>query len=251
MGCGASQPAPPPPAPSARSTSGASSGGGGGGGSNNVASDFGKKSDPQESAKNTSIERDLERVRQQEEIKVKLLLLGAGESGKSTIFKQMRILYGTPRSEDDQKMYGVVVRSNVITAMKKLCGLLRDRNLEDKLSSEKVKDDMGTNMTPKECYELLMAHIVDCTASPADLPEAPANGGADDWVGISARAGLGCNNDAKQFLRLWRHIKVLWEVRLRLLQRHLDSSVSRVFLVCLPFDVALGNSERVPNYLPW
>lgn len=170
----------------------------------------GKKDDPQEVFKSAGIDRELDRARQQEELKVKLLLLGAGESGKSTIFKQMRILHGAPRTDDDQRMYGVVVRSNVITALRKLCTLLRTLGLEDQLAAEpKADDDNGTGLTPKQAYDLVVAHLVDGTAQSGDL-EMPKMD--KDWVGSSPRAGLGANNDAQQFLQLWRYIKTLWEV---------------------------------------
>ncbi|EJK67870.1 hypothetical protein THAOC_11028 [Thalassiosira oceanica] len=55
-----------------------------------------------------NIDQEMERAKAEEEGKIKMLLLGAGESGKSTIFKQMRLLYGTERSDDDLRMYGVV-----------------------------------------------------------------------------------------------------------------------------------------------
>jgi hypothetical protein len=171
-----------------------------------------KADDPQEVIKSGGIDRELDRARQQEELKVKLLLLGAGESGKSTIFKQMRILHGSPRTEDDLRMYGVVVRSNVITAMRKLCAHLRNMGLEEQLAQEPRPENGDGGMTPKEAYDLIIAHVVDCTSDPTTLP-AP-NGDSTDWVGTSARAGLGMNNDAKQFLQLWRAIKTLWEVRL-------------------------------------
>ena len=138
---------------------------------------------------------------------MKLLLLGAGESGKSTIFKQMRILHGSPRTEDDLRMYGVVVRSNVITAMRKLCQLLRNLELVEQLASEPAPES-ESSMTPKQAFDHLWSHLVDGTAPPLEAP----NGGADDWVGHSARAGLGPNNDAQQFLQLWKPMKVLWEV---------------------------------------
>jgi len=52
---------------------------------------------------------------------IKLLLLGAGESGKSTIFKQMKILYRQGFSETERYEYRVFIHSNVIEAMRALC----------------------------------------------------------------------------------------------------------------------------------
>ncbi|PAV56526.1 hypothetical protein WR25_14899 [Diploscapter pachys] len=43
---------------------------------------------------------------------VKLLLLGAGESGKSTIVKQMKIIHETGYSDEERKQYKPVVYSN-------------------------------------------------------------------------------------------------------------------------------------------
>ena len=170
--------------------------------------------DPAELAKSTGIDRDLDRARQQEEGKVKLLLLGAGESGKSTIFKQMRILHGAPRSDDDLRMYGVVIRSNIIVAIKKLCSHLRSLGLEDALAAEPAHVD--GEMTPKEAYDQLIAYLVDNTALGKE--ESAQNGDVNlntrDWVKQSPRAGLAANNDAKQFLQHADAIRILWQVSL-------------------------------------
>jgi hypothetical protein len=169
----------------------------------------------EETIKAVEIDKDLDRARQQEEQKVKLLLLGAGESGKSTILKQLRILHGAPRTEDEQRMYGVVIRSNVINAVRKLCSHLRTLGLEDQLAEEPIpEDDFDCNMTPKQAYDLIVEHVVDNRDAPEDL-EKPLEKGERDWIGVSPRAGLVANNDAKQFLKFWKPIKILWEVSLR------------------------------------
>jgi len=51
----------------------------------------------------------------------KLLLLGSGESGKSTLFKQMITIYGKGFSEDEKRGYVTIVWKNIIEAMKTLC----------------------------------------------------------------------------------------------------------------------------------
>jgi len=51
----------------------------------------------------------------------KLLLLGAGESGKSTLFKQMISIYGKGFPEQERITYTPIIYNNIITSMKTLC----------------------------------------------------------------------------------------------------------------------------------
>jgi guanine nucleotide-binding protein G(o) subunit alpha len=51
----------------------------------------------------------------------KLLLLGAGESGKSTLFKQMIQIYGKGYPESERKTFIPIIYNNIITTMKTLC----------------------------------------------------------------------------------------------------------------------------------
>jgi len=51
---------------------------------------------------------------------IKLLLLGAGESGKSTLFKQMIQIYGKGFPVEERKTYISVIYNNIVASMKTL-----------------------------------------------------------------------------------------------------------------------------------
>ena len=73
--------------------------------------------------------------------KIKLLLLGAGESGKSTIFKQMRVLFGAPLTAEEKNQITPVVYSNTITSMKMLVQAVTDMGYENEVrKSLKLKN---------------------------------------------------------------------------------------------------------------
>merc|ERR1712048_957245 len=61
---------------------------------------------------------EMNRAEKDENEKIKLLLLGAGESGKSTFFKQIDLLYGKPWSRDKRAEFRPIIFENTIDAMK-------------------------------------------------------------------------------------------------------------------------------------
>lgn len=136
------------------------------------------------------VSRELERRNEQDAIdsenEIKLLLLGAGESGKSTIFKQMKILYGNWQkgiTAEDQKSFRTKIHQNVLTGIKALCDAVA--TLDDGVLWD--KNDKATRELMDEILELNEAQI--------DLTE-------DQTLG-------------EKLDRLWKHpsIQAVWERR--------------------------------------
>ncbi|GAA5939604.1 guanine nucleotide-binding protein subunit alpha [Sporobolomyces koalae] len=63
------------------------------------------------------IEDELKKARNEQSRTSKLLLLGAEESGKSTLMKQMRLLYANPYSQVEREAYREVVFANALQSM--------------------------------------------------------------------------------------------------------------------------------------
>ncbi|CAF3914021.1 unnamed protein product [Rotaria sp. Silwood1] len=66
---------------------------------------------------NREIEKQLRLDKKNQRRELKLLLLGTGESGKSTFIKQMRIIHGTGYSEEDKRAFVKLVYQNIFMAM--------------------------------------------------------------------------------------------------------------------------------------
>uniref|UniRef100_A0A8C7GUS4 Guanine nucleotide-binding protein G(o) subunit alpha n=1 Tax=Oncorhynchus kisutch TaxID=8019 RepID=A0A8C7GUS4_ONCKI len=94
---------------------------------------------------------------------VKLLLLGGGESGKSTIVKQMKIIHEDGFSGDDVKQYKPVVYSNTIQSLAAVLRAMDSLGIEyadkDRKADAKLVCDVVTRMEDTEPYsaELLTA----------------------------------------------------------------------------------------------
>ncbi|RHZ59659.1 hypothetical protein Glove_362g28 [Diversispora epigaea] len=64
------------------------------------------------------INREIKEDEKKMKNEVKLLLLGAGESGKSTILKQMRLIHASGFNSNDRETYRSIVLSNIMQSMR-------------------------------------------------------------------------------------------------------------------------------------
>ncbi|CAA3009195.1 guanine nucleotide-binding protein alpha-1 subunit [Olea europaea var. sylvestris] len=76
------------------------------------------QADSEENAQTAEIERRIEQETKAEKHIQKLLLLGAGDSGKSTIFKQIKLLFQSGFDEAELKGYTPVIHANVYQTIK-------------------------------------------------------------------------------------------------------------------------------------
>ena len=60
---------------------------------------------------------------------VRVLLLGAGESGKSTFLKQMRIIHGQEFDDDQVREYRTVIYNNILKGMRVLIDARQKLNI--------------------------------------------------------------------------------------------------------------------------
>ncbi|XP_068599282.1 guanine nucleotide-binding protein subunit alpha-14-like [Brachionichthys hirsutus] len=82
----------------------------------------------EEEKRDVAVDKEIERILKQQKKKtrkeIKILLLGTGESGKTTFIRQMRIIHGRGFSEEERRAFSKCIFQNIFTAMKAMTGAM-------------------------------------------------------------------------------------------------------------------------------
>jgi len=116
-------------------------------------------------AKSKELEKELKHANQVDEQFNKLLLLGAGDSGKSTLFKQMQRLYGPGFDVAERKTYIMTICNNITISIRTLTDQAEKAGatIENKEARDAVMDlKEDTLLSP-----LMGTHIATLWADPA------------------------------------------------------------------------------------
>ena len=80
----------------------------------------GQASDPEQISESRKIDAQIRNEKKALTKEIKILLLGAGDTGKSTLAKQMRILYDQSFTKEDRITYKKFINVNIILSMRSL-----------------------------------------------------------------------------------------------------------------------------------
>jgi len=120
------------------------------------------KLEKEEEARNRDINSQLADARRQLTSEVKLLLLGAGESGKSTIAKQMKIIHLHGFTSEERLTYKSIIYNNVVASMKSLVTAAREKDIPLSSEVKGAADRIGNidvqvfagSITPEICSDI-------------------------------------------------------------------------------------------------
>lgn len=96
----------------------------------------------QKKARNEEIEEQLKKAKSEQRNEIKMLLLGAGESGKSTILKQMKLIHEGGYSRDERESFKEIIFSNTVQSMRVILEAME--SLELPLSDTKAEYHVQT-----------------------------------------------------------------------------------------------------------
>ncbi|XP_018517847.1 guanine nucleotide-binding protein G(q) subunit alpha [Lates calcarifer] len=108
---------------------------------------------------NDEIERQLRRDKKDARREFKLLLLGTGESGKSTFIKQMRIIHGRGYSEEDKRGFTRLVYQNIFTAMQAMIQAMNTLQIPYKYEHNKANASLVSGVDAEKLTTLINPYV--------------------------------------------------------------------------------------------
>ncbi|KAJ3432135.1 guanine nucleotide-binding protein g(o) subunit alpha [Anaeramoeba flamelloides] len=105
-----------------------------------------------ERKQNKAIDKTLRQVESELSNNINLLLIGPGDSGKSTIAKQMKIIHSNGFRKKEKLKYKIIIYQNILDNMKMLIQMIKTLNLDELPSElEKIAEEI-TNLNIQESF---------------------------------------------------------------------------------------------------
>lgn len=108
---------------------------------------------------NAEIEKQLRKDKKKSRREFKLLLLGTGESGKSTFIKQMRIIHGRGYSDEDRRGFTTLIYENIFTAMQAMIQAMSTLQISYKYKHNKANADLISGVEAENVKTLTNQYV--------------------------------------------------------------------------------------------